>query len=57
LLRIAKDRTSSSFDRLSALVRADVVLVRPRPVYDIGRHDELLERHIYAGSGTSRISI
>jgi ATP-binding cassette, subfamily B, bacterial HlyB/CyaB len=52
LLRIAKDRTLVIIShRLSALVRADAVLVLDRGrVYDIGRHDELLERcDIYRG--------
>ena len=52
LLRIAKDRTLVIIShRLSALVRADAVLVLDRGrVYDIGRHDELLKRcDIYRG--------
>ena len=52
LLRIAKDRTLIIIShRLSALVRADAVLVLDRGrVYDIGRHVELLERcDIYRG--------
>jgi len=52
LLRIAKGRTLIIIShRLSVLVRADKVLVLERGrVYDIGRHDELLERcDIYRG--------
>ena len=52
LLRIAKGRTLVIIShRLSVLVRADAVLVLDRGrVYDIGRHDELLERcDIYRG--------
>ncbi len=52
LLRIAKDRTLVIIShRLSVLVPADAVLVLDRGrVYDIGRHDELLERcDIYRG--------
>jgi ATP-binding cassette, subfamily B, bacterial HlyB/CyaB len=46
LLRIARDRTLIVIShRLSALVGADQILVLERGrVYDIGRHDELLER-------------
>jgi len=52
LLRIAKGRTLVVIShRLSMLVPADAVLVLDRGrVYDIGRHDELLERcDIYRG--------
>jgi ATP-binding cassette subfamily B protein len=52
LLRIAKGRTLVIIShRLSVLVPADNVLVLDRGrVYDIGRHDELLERcDIYRG--------
>jgi subfamily B ATP-binding cassette protein HlyB/CyaB len=52
LLRIAKGRTLIIIShRLSVLVPADAVLVLDRGrVYDIGRHDELLERcDIYRG--------
>ena len=52
LLRIAKGRTLVIIShRLSVLVPADAVLVLERGrVYDIGRHDELLERcDIYRG--------
>jgi subfamily B ATP-binding cassette protein HlyB/CyaB len=52
LMRIAKGRTLIIIShRLSVLVRADKVLVLERGrVYDIGRHDELLERcDIYRG--------
>jgi ATP-binding cassette, subfamily B, bacterial HlyB/CyaB len=52
LLRIAKGRTLVIIShRLSVLVPADAVLVLDRGrVYDIGRHDELLERcDIYRG--------
>jgi ATP-binding cassette, subfamily B, bacterial HlyB/CyaB len=46
ILRIAKDRTLIIIShRLSSLVAADSILVLERGrVYDIGRHDELLER-------------
>jgi subfamily B ATP-binding cassette protein HlyB/CyaB len=46
LLRIAKDRTLVIIShRLSSLVAADAILVLERGrVYDIGRHDELVER-------------
>jgi ATP-binding cassette, subfamily B, bacterial HlyB/CyaB len=46
LLRIAKNRTLIIIShRLSSLVGADQILVLERGrVYDIGRHDELLER-------------
>jgi ATP-binding cassette subfamily B protein len=46
LLRIAKTRTLIIIShRLSSLVAADAILVLERGrVYDIGRHDELLER-------------
>jgi ATP-binding cassette, subfamily B, bacterial HlyB/CyaB len=52
LLRIAKTRTLVIIShRLSVLVPADAVLVLDRGrVYDIGRHDELLQRcDIYRG--------
>jgi ATP-binding cassette, subfamily B, bacterial HlyB/CyaB len=52
LLRIAQGRTLIIIShRLSALVAADQILVLERgAVYDIGRHEELLERcDIYAG--------
>ncbi len=52
LLRIARGRTLIIIShRLSALVKADQILVLEKgAVYDIGRHDELLERcDIYAG--------
>lgn len=52
LLRIAKDRTLIVIShRLSSLVNADAILVLERGrVYDIGRHEELLERcDIYSG--------
>jgi ATP-binding cassette, subfamily B, bacterial HlyB/CyaB len=52
LLRIAKGRTLVIIShRLSVLVPADAVLVLDRGrVYDMGRHDELLERcDIYRG--------
>ena len=52
LLRIAKGRTLVIIShRLSVLVPADAILVLERGrVYDIGRHDELLERcDIYRG--------
>ena len=52
LLRIAQGRTLIIIShRLSALVNADSILVLERgAVYDIGRHEELLERcDIYAG--------
>ena len=52
LLRIAQGRTLIIIShRLSSLVAADSILVLERgAVYDIGRHDELVERcDIYAG--------
>jgi ATP-binding cassette subfamily B protein len=52
LLRIAQGRTLIIIShRLSSLVAADSILVLERgAVYDIGRHDELLDRcDIYAG--------
>ena len=52
LLRIAQGRTLIVIShRLSALVASDSILVLERgAVYDIGRHEELLERcDIYAG--------
>jgi len=52
LLRIAQGRTLIIIShRLSALVAADSILVLERgAVYDIGRHEELLDRcDIYAG--------
>jgi ATP-binding cassette subfamily B protein len=52
LLRIAEGRTLIIIShRLSALVAADSILVLERgAVYDIGRHEELLERcDIYSG--------
>ncbi|HMD65594.1 MAG TPA: peptidase domain-containing ABC transporter [Stellaceae bacterium] len=52
LLRIAKTRTLVIIShRLSVLVPADAILVLDRGrVYDVGRHDELLERcDIYRG--------
>ena len=52
LLRIAQGRTLIIIShRLSALVAADSILVLERgSVYDIGRHEELLDRcDIYAG--------
>jgi ATP-binding cassette, subfamily B, bacterial HlyB/CyaB len=52
LLRIAQGRTLIIIShRLSALVAADAIVVLERgAVYDIGTHDELLERcDIYAG--------
>ena len=52
LLRIAQGRTLIIIShRLSALVAADAIMVLERgAVYDVGRHEELLERcDIYAG--------
>jgi ATP-binding cassette subfamily B protein len=52
LLRIAQGRTLIIIShRLSSLVAADAIVVLERgAVYDIGTHDELLERcDIYAG--------
>jgi ATP-binding cassette subfamily B protein len=52
LLRIAKGRTLIIIShRLSSLVAADAIMVMERgKVYDIGRHEELLERcDIYGG--------